>query len=109
MSIHHGKIIEKVIRRNGHSITDIARLARVNRRSVYNWFDQKNLRPNIILSIGSAINYDFSQDIPDLPEENPLSDQQAEDNVWKEKYIRLLEKHNELLQQRLESNLRSVV
>lgn len=57
---HHGQLIEKIIRRNGHSITDIARLTNVNRRSVYNWFNKARLKPRTIKSIGEAIRYDFT-------------------------------------------------
>jgi transposase-like protein len=47
MSQHHGQAVEKIIRRGGHSITKVARIMNVNRRSVYNWFDQVVLRQEI--------------------------------------------------------------
>jgi predicted transcriptional regulator len=65
MDIHHGETIEKVVRRNGHSITDVAKLTKVNRRSVYNWFNQPKLKPEIIYKIGCVINHDFSVDWTD--------------------------------------------
>ncbi|HEX8609433.1 MAG TPA: helix-turn-helix domain-containing protein, partial [Pedobacter sp.] len=66
---HHGQLIEKIIRRNGHSITDIARLTHVNRRSVYNWFNQARLKPRTISSIGDAIQYDFTGVFPEYKDE----------------------------------------
>ncbi|MDB5019809.1 MAG: hypothetical protein JWQ28_936, partial [Pedobacter sp.] len=45
MSKHYGQILERAIRRNGNSISDVARLLNINRRSVYNWFNQAQLRP----------------------------------------------------------------
>lgn len=110
MEMHHGQIIEKVIRRNGYSISELARLTKVNRRSVYNWFNQRNLKSDIIYRIGSVLNYDFSNEFPDLFVNNqsgepiPLINDVFGRNIdfksdiyWKDKYIQLLEKYNELL------------
>jgi plasmid maintenance system antidote protein VapI len=66
MSQHYGQIIEKVIRRNGHSISEVALTTGVNRRSVYNWFNQRHLKADIIIRIGNAIHFDFSTLIPEL-------------------------------------------
>lgn len=108
MSIHHGNTIEKIIRREGHSLTDIAKLARVNRRSVYNWFMKPKLKPDIIHRLGRVIDHDFSVEFPDLftsedfraePKTLALAEDNAGDeiDIWKEKYIDLLERYNFLL------------
>ena len=113
MLIHHGQIIEKVVRRNGHSISDVARLTNVNRRSVYNWFNQQQLKPEIIYRIGCVINHDFSVELPQLFTSEDFqkgfrktsflnnSTDQSEDpynkHYWKDKYIDLLELYNNLL------------
>lgn len=109
MNAHHGQIIEKVIRRNGYSISELARLTKVNRRSVYNWFNQRNLKSDIIYRIGSVLNYDFSNEFPDLfinahsGEPIPVIKANFDaidgrnDLYWKDKYIQLLEKYNDLL------------
>lgn len=111
---HYGQIVERAIRRNGFSISELARLANVNRRSVYNWFNQRYLKPEIIFRVGCALKYDFSQDFPELftEEEFKRAFQQANvtsallntespepDNLnyWKNKYIAILEEYNELL------------
>lgn len=49
---HTGATVKKVIKREGHSITDLAKLTGVNRRSIYNWFLQPQLKPEIIIKIG---------------------------------------------------------
>lgn len=105
MKYHHGQIIEKVIRRQGHSITDIARLTGVNRRSVYNWFSQPVLKPHVIMNIGEAIRYDFSRDIHDLNKIDYFQNEQENQEEWKSKYIELLEKYNRLLLQAVEKTL----
>jgi hypothetical protein len=113
MQIHHGQILERVVRRNGHSISDVARLTNVNRRSVYNWFNQQHLKPEIIYRIGCVIDHDFSVELPHLftPEDFKkdlkkssavtYSADQPEDpynkHYWKDKYIDLLERYNSLL------------
>jgi transcriptional regulator with XRE-family HTH domain len=105
MSIHHGKTIEQVIRRSGYSISYIARKLGVNRRSVYNWFNQQHLRADLIIKIGKAINCDLSTILPVMglhPEDftNFLSesDQFADETLeWKDRYLELLERYNELL------------
>ncbi|HKG06523.1 MAG TPA: hypothetical protein VKB19_08710 [Pedobacter sp.] len=113
--LHQGQLIERVIRRNGYSITEIANYTHVNRRSIYNWFNQRYVKPSNILMVGKAIGYDFSQDFPELSEwqldqitENPKKLQVPKhvgikpaktvvNEEWQSKYITLLERHNELL------------
>lgn len=116
MEQHHGQILEKVIRRNGYSISEIARLVKVDRRSVYNWFNHKSLKSDIIYRIGSALNYDFSTEFPKMfvaddlarPAKHTLmpitdieppagSNDQTRERYWKDKYITLLEEYTSLL------------
>jgi transcriptional regulator with XRE-family HTH domain len=110
MTKHYGQILERAIRRNGNSISDVARLLNINRRSVYNWFNQAQLRPEIIYKIGNVINYDFSVDLPHLftPEDFAQKPRLTVNNQgklmedtnsysWQQKYIDLLEKYNSLL------------
>jgi len=111
MQPHYGEIVERVIRRNGHSITDVSKGTRVNRRSIYNWFNQRHLKPEIILKIGHVINHDFSVEFPDLftsqdfdknfvqfpaGKDHPVNVNE-QDLVWKDKYITLLEQYNTVL------------
>lgn len=112
MDKHYGHIIERIIRRNGYSISELARLTNVNRRSIYNWFNQKNLKPEIIFRIGCALKHDFSEEFPELfneedfqkvitPTKSSEDDSQASPEVsssyWKDKYIKILEEYNRLL------------
>ena len=113
MEKHHGKIIEYRIRKNGYSISDLARSTHVNRRSVYNWFTQKQLKSNIIYRIGCALKHDFSEEFPELftsddfkqiytvkhpyTYSNSINPNFDETEIWKNKYLGLLEKYNEVL------------
>ncbi|MCC8408173.1 helix-turn-helix domain containing protein [Mucilaginibacter sp. UR6-1] len=124
MDVHHGQIIERVIRREGYSISEIARLTNVNRRSVYNWFNQQFLKSEIIYKIGISINHDFSVEFPhlfnsdDFKRQTPVNhtaqqyatqadqstNQQNNESYWKDKYIALLEKYNDILIKNVERN-----
>lgn len=113
MDLNAGQIVERVIRRNKVSISELARRMQVNRRSVYNWFDQKTLKLEIICKIGHVLDHDFSVDFPEIFGERgfavmeTLGDSINENehkhpnsvHYWMIKYISLLEKYNELLSQ----------
>lgn len=117
MALHHGETIEKIIRKNGHSISEVATRLNVNRRSIYNWFTQPILRQEIIHKIGKAIMHDFSVEFPGLftpadfifdttptfslekynKQFNP-GVEEAKSVEWRDKYLDLLEKYNNLLE-----------
>ncbi|MXV51296.1 hypothetical protein GS399_09980 [Pedobacter sp. HMF7647] len=111
MDKHYGQIVEYRVRKNGYSITDLARCMNVNRRSIYNWFNQKYLKSDIIFRIGCVIRHNFSQEFPELfidEDFNMISNPESqsfraryysynENENWKAKYISLLEKYNEML------------
>ncbi|MDM8175580.1 MULTISPECIES: helix-turn-helix domain-containing protein [Olivibacter] len=112
MDKHYGEIIERTIRRNGYSISELARLMKVNRRSIYNWFNQPKFKPEIIFKIGCALKHDFSNEFPELFSSEEfqhafnnskllntalLSEEREKINYWKDKYINLLEEYNQIL------------
>jgi lambda repressor-like predicted transcriptional regulator len=107
MEPHAGATVEKAVRRSGISIAELSRRVDVNRRSIYNWFEQRNLNIETIAKIGYAIGYDFSHDFPDLLDSQKFTQMKSLvepdidilENItyWKNKYIFLLEKYNDLL------------
>ncbi|MFC6101863.1 helix-turn-helix domain-containing protein [Olivibacter domesticus] len=112
MDKHYGEIIERTIRRNGYSISELARLMKVNRRSIYNWFNQPKFKPDIIFKIGCALKHDFSNEFPELFSSEEfqnafsnhkllnselLFEERQKINYWKDKYINLLEEYNQIL------------
>lgn len=117
MANHYGQIVEKVIRRDGHSISDVSRLMKVNRRSVYNWFNQPNLRPEIIYRIGRIIKHDFSVDLPHVfksedfafenkkyhhPESFQAEPALKDGDYWKKKYTELLKSYKLLAKDKVD-------
>ena len=104
MKIHEGLIVQKAIRESKISVSEVARLINVDRRTVYNWFTHQTLKLDTIEKISQAINYDFSHEIPKLafvagqvPRKQNLKDSDQDQHFWMDKYIELLEKYNALL------------
>lgn len=112
MEKHYGEVIERTIRRNGYSISELARLMKVNRRSIYNWFSQAKFKTEIIFKIGCALKHDFSKEFPELFSSEEFekgfdsgklinieffSEERQKINYWKDKYIHLLEDYNQIL------------
>ncbi|TWR28872.1 TetR/AcrR family transcriptional regulator [Mucilaginibacter pallidiroseus] len=117
MEKHNGQIAEYLVRKYGYSITDLALQLNVNRRSLYNYFRNKNLQVDILLRIGIIIRHDFSAEFPEFfsgsefkvlpksPSDTPtLANSSSEEEVWKSKYIDLLEQHRKLLLKCLDKN-----
>ena len=109
MESHYGQIIELTIRKKGLNITEVARLNHVNRRTVYNWFGQKYLKPEIIYQLGLMLKHDFSAEFPELFSKDDFNVQQKNtetnhyglsndeptgNQIWKDRYITLLENYN---------------
>lgn len=104
--IHRGEIVEAAVRQSGIAITEVAKRIGKSRRHMYNLFDDPNISIDTILKIGKVIHYDFGSDIPEIPSptSNQLSDlendyvTQLSNEYWKNKYFKLLEKYNSLLE-----------
>ncbi len=108
--MNNGEIVELVIRRNNISISELSRRLHVSRRSIYNWFTQKNLSFDIICKIGEVLDYDFSRDFPEkfngrnttgmreILTDLELDNYQNSAHYWRTKYINLLEKYTGVYQ-----------
>lgn len=107
---HAGSVVESIIRKQGHNISKLARYMKISRCTLYNWFEQGTLPFDVLVKIGSYINYDFSADFPEIfglnagSNKKPdlqMSQSQLIENEdidhWMRKYIHLLEKYNECL------------
>ncbi|HWZ21164.1 MAG TPA: helix-turn-helix domain-containing protein [Cytophagaceae bacterium] len=105
--MHKGEIVEAAIRQSGYSITEISKRLKISRRHLYNLFQKYNIDNDTILEIGRIVNHDFSGEIKGLVfsiAEEPiekyktaLEQSREEVNLWKNKYIALLEEHKLLL------------
>lgn len=110
---HYGRLIEHCVRNSALSISEIANDLNVSRSTIYHWFQKEKLASEIIRQLGNAIRHDFSVDFPELftkedftlptsMESNQptpsLSVSHEENDIWKVKYLNLLEKHKALLE-----------
>lgn len=110
--IHRGKILQKFIENLNPKVT-VAALARklgYDRTTVYQHFRNDKLDYSTVLKYGKALKHDFSVEFPDMLTyishvEEPLTEYRTmsvaealkERDYWKDKYIALMEKHNELI------------
>ena len=63
-ALHHGKIVERVIRESGYPIATMARKLNLSRNIIYQKFKLPKLKLTFIRQIGDILQYDFSKDIP---------------------------------------------
>lgn len=109
MKANTAEIVELVIRRKNINISELSRRVEVNRRTLYNWFKQKQLPIEVIQAIGKAIDHDFSEEFRDEFSKSGSSDighsplnpaaieqdnNQEVITYWMQKYIALLEEYN---------------
>ncbi|MBL4677586.1 MAG: hypothetical protein JKY70_15495 [Mucilaginibacter sp.] len=125
MNKHYGKLINQIIRDNGHSIISVAKHLSVDKEVVKQWLNQPNVELDTITKIGRVIVHDFKADFPELyfedsveicaetgiddfdhieikQPEPQLITAKTGDPSWKDKYIRLMEEYNNRLTEKLE-------
>ena len=107
---HKGEIIEKAVRESGFSITRLAQRMGKSRRWVYQIFESPTVPVDYILAIGKIIHHDFTEDIKELKTykvsmakqmmnepSQAFGNDKEEVEYWKNKYLAVLEKYNDLL------------
>lgn len=121
---HRGKILEGIVRKycdqNGFSITALSKKIDQNPSSTYRQFEKEDLPFYIIQKFGKAMGHDFRVEFPEMEDDmgyavpgtaeidskiyEPITLLQAiqQRDTWKNKYLELMEKHNALLQLKLE-------
>ncbi len=111
---HKGQILEKAVRESGMPLTKLTKRLKKSRRWIYNAFENPNVSIDYVLEIGKIIHHDFSEDIEELRKyrtmaafmhlENASEIDERESgsqDYWKNKYLKLLEKYNQLLERGL--------
>lgn len=92
--VHRGQIVKNAVSHSGIKIAELGRKLSKSRRFFYIMFETELMPIHYIKQVGEAINYDFSKDIPELKN---LAEINKIDEFWKDKYISLLEEHQQLL------------
>lgn len=106
--VHKGEFIKEAVNQSGVSVTQVAKGMGVTRKTIYNIFERIDVDNDTILKIGAIIHHDFSEKFPKLkinktedPQEEyykrTMEQLKADVDLWKGKYIALLEDYNKLL------------
>jgi predicted transcriptional regulator len=108
---HRGEIVKEAVYKSGLSITELAKRIGKSRRWVYLMFENHSVSIDVILQIGTIIHHNFTKDIEEFEPIKKAFDRPSSttENVdltgenWKNKYLQLLEEHNALLKEKLNS------
>ncbi|MCQ6959214.1 helix-turn-helix domain-containing protein [Mucilaginibacter aquariorum] len=116
LNLHRGKVVEYIARRHPMGLSAICRKLGISRRTLYNWFEKEALPHYVIAQLGSVIDHDFTVEFPGeaCKVKRPDNDhaigdicdieEEAQVHFWMNKYIDLLEKFNQSLLLKHESN-----
>ena len=102
MKGHEGKKIENAIRSSGLSITIVAQRLGITRRTLYNYFELESIDPRLINKIEKIIHIRVSNDDHDKNGNTPAPflSQPESAEYWRDKYIDLLEKYTQMLEEK---------
>lgn len=113
MKVDRGRILAIAVESTGLNKEEVATKAGYSRSAYYKHIAEPELDYHILIAYGKAIKYDFTEQIPDMPkymvydpEETygkPVSLEEAvrQRDMWRDKYIELLEKYNRLIEERM--------
>lgn len=93
--IHRGEILRKAISKRGAVIMQIAKAINKDPKTIYNWCAERDLKFENLKLVGDFLGYDFTEEIPEMGEYMDTTYGKKVD--YKDKYLKLLEEHNELL------------
>ena len=94
-SIHRGQVLKKAVYDSGFKISEIAKKIGRSRRFIYIMFDKEDMPYHYMTKIGEVINHDFFAETKS--DHNNIPHLYQKEGYWKDKYLNLLEEHNELL------------
>ena len=112
--LNRGQVLSTAVEATRINKEKVAVKAGYSRSSYYKHIANPNLDYHIMTAYGKAIQYDFTEQFPDMPrymiydpEENyhpPKSVEEAlvQRDAWKDKYYELLEKYNAMMEEKLE-------
>ncbi len=110
--IHRGQVLKNAVEVTGLNKEVVAEKAGYTRSSYYKHIQEPNLAYHILTAYGKAIKHDFTIELHDMPKymlEEPTTDYDKTMSpeairqivYWKDKYLELLEKYNQLIEERL--------
>lgn len=98
--------MKKAVIESGIKVTHLAKAIHKDPKTIYNWYQLRNVPLDNLLEIGKFIKHDFADDIPEM--RNFLLEKSQVEVDYKQKYIDLLEEHNILLKAKHEELLQKL-
>jgi len=110
--LHRGQILATAVESTGLNKEEVASKAGYSRSSYYKHIENADLEFHILIAYGKAIRHDFTEEFPEMPKyviEDPeesygktltLEEAIRQRDIWKDKYIELLEKYNQMIERR---------
>lgn len=104
-SIHMGKLLERAVKRSSLTTLEVAEVLKINRRTLYNLFNQNVIREDTVSLINQALlskvvveNKVFAENIEASNTDNKeASDDMDTNSDWKNKYIHLIKNYSEMI------------
>jgi hypothetical protein len=104
-SIHMGKLLERAVKRSSLTTLEVAEVLKINRRTLYNLFNQIVIREDTVSLINQALlskvvveNKVFTEKIEASNTDNKeASDDMDTNSDWKNKYIHLIKNYSEMI------------
>ena len=97
-TVHRGQALKKEVYNSGIFISELARRIGKSRRFIYLMFENQDVPLHLMRSVCDAIRCDFTRAM--IEEKNKV-EEILSDDFWKDRYLKLLEEHNNLLKKTL--------
>ena len=108
MKPDRGRLLAIAVEGTGLNKEEVAKRAGYSRSAYYKHIENPELEDHILIAYGKAMNYDFTEQIPEMPKYllDAADKQEKEELIrqrdhWKDKYVELLEKYNKCIEDRL--------
>jgi transcriptional regulator with XRE-family HTH domain len=110
--VHHGTFLKRMCESSKIALSKISEMSGYSRSSLYRWFEEEELNPRILYDVSIALGLDIKGKIPEVDavheqlvqtvkEEKEFVSRKAtpvSSEYYKDKYLQLLERHNDLQQ-----------
>ena len=112
--LNRGQVLATAVEVSGLNKEEAAKRAGYTRSAYYKHIENPELDYHILMAYGKAIGHDFTEEFPNMPKyvfsepeelygiPKTLEEANKLLEVWKGKYVELLEKYNRLIEEKLE-------
>ncbi len=112
--LDRGQVLATAVEASGIKKEEVALKAGYSRSAFYKHVENPNLDYHIIMAYGKALNYDFTQEFPDMPRyeihdaetfynSTPTTREEMlmQRDYWRDKYYELLEKYTGMIEEKM--------